>query len=134
MVEIVHNPILSDATLQALWATAWGDTNRNSFQPVLQRSLAYIGAFDGDRLIGFVNLAWDGGVHAFLLDTCVDPDYRRQGIATRLVAAARAAATAGGAEWLHVDYEPHLAGFYTACGFAPTQAGLIRLRLDHDEM
>jgi hypothetical protein len=33
-----------------------------------------------------------------------------------------------GAHWLHVDFEPHLTDFYRACGFAPTAAGLIRLR------
>jgi hypothetical protein len=29
--------------------------------------------------------------------------------------------------WLHVDFEPHLEGFYRGCGFTPTPAGLIRL-------
>ena len=33
-----------------------------------------------------------------------------------------------GACWLHVDFERHLAGFYRACGFRPTEAGLIKLR------
>ena len=32
-----------------------------------------------------------------------------------------------GVEWLHVDHEPDLAGFYARCGFRPTPAGLIRL-------
>jgi len=37
------------------------------------------------------------------------------------------AATAG-CEWLHVDFDEHLSGFYfDACGFAPTPAGLISL-------
>jgi len=31
-----------------------------------------------------------------------------------------------GALWLHVDFEPHLAGFYRACAFRPTEAGLMR--------
>ena len=31
------------------------------------------------------------------------------------------------AAWLHVDFEPHLEGFYRACGFRPTAAGLIDL-------
>ena len=35
------------------------------------------------------------------------------------------AAAARGIEWIHVDYEPHLDGFYRACGFQPTLAGLI---------
>jgi hypothetical protein len=31
-------------------------------------------------------------------------------------------------EWLHVDFEDHLRGFYfDACGFTPTNAGLIEL-------
>ncbi|TDC74765.1 GNAT family N-acetyltransferase, partial [Streptomyces hainanensis] len=40
------------------------------------------------RLVGFVNVAWDGGAHAFLLDTVVASDHRRLGIAARLVAVA----------------------------------------------
>ncbi|MFD5436354.1 GNAT family N-acetyltransferase [Kitasatospora sp. NPDC127067] len=79
-------------------------------------------------LVGFVNLAWDGGAHAFLLDTVVAPDARRQGIATRLVAAAADGARAAGCTWLHVDYEPHLRPFYLdACGLRPTDAGLLAL-------
>ena len=36
--------------------------------------------------------------------------------------------TAAGCDWLHVDYEPHLAAFYTeACGFSSTSAGLRTL-------
>jgi GNAT superfamily N-acetyltransferase len=90
--------------------------------------LLHVGALDAGRLVGFVNVAWDGGIHAFILDTCVDPDFRRQGIATAMVTAARDTARARGALWLHVDFEPHLHGFYAKCGFADTAAGLIRLR------
>jgi GNAT superfamily N-acetyltransferase len=55
----------------------------------------------------------------------VHPDFRRRGIATALVRLVTDAAR--GAEWLHVDYEPHLDEFYRRCGFAPTKAGLMRL-------
>lgn len=96
--------------------------------PILDRGLGHLGAYDGSRLVGFVNIAWDGGVHAFILDTCVDPDFRRQGIATRLVKAAETLAYSRGAHWLHVDFEQHLEPFYRACGFRPTMAGLIDLR------
>jgi len=82
---------------------------------------------DGD-LIGFVNVAWDGGVHAFVLDTLVARPWQRQGIATRLVALAETEARAAGCEWLHVDFEPHLTGFYLdACGFTSAPAGVIAL-------
>ena len=127
MIDIVNDPFPTDAALSALWLAAWGDAGPASFQPILQRSLAHVGAFDGALLVGFVNVAWDGGIHAFILDTCVDPAYRRQGIATRLVQAAAEAARAGGAGWLHVDFEPHLTAFYRGCGFRETAAGLIAL-------
>lgn len=79
-------------------------------------------------LLGFVNVLWDGGVHAFLLDTAVDPGAHRLGIGTRLVAAAAEGARAAGCDWLHVDFEPHLRPYYFgACGFRPTDAGLLAL-------
>lgn len=127
MVTIKTDPFPPDAVMRQLWQLAWGIPGPESFQPILKRSLAHVGAYHGERLVGLVNVAWDGGVHAFLLDTCVLPELRRQGIATRLVARAQALATQRGTEWLHVDFEPQLEGFYRACGFQPTKAGLIRL-------
>ena len=94
-----------------------------------RHSLGWVTArTDGGELIGFVNVAWDGGVHAFLLDTLVADAWRRQGLATRIVRAAEAGAREAGCEWLHVDFEPHLAAFYVeACGFTSTPAGVIAL-------
>jgi GNAT superfamily N-acetyltransferase len=127
MPDIRIDPFPSPEDLAALWAAAWQGARPPDFARILPRSLAHLGAYDEGRLIGFVNVAWDGGIHAFLLDTCVHPDLRRRGIATALVSEAVRVARARGAEWLHVDFEPHLQGFYAACGFAPTAAGLIRL-------
>ena len=114
--------------LNALNRVSWGQAHSDrDYAAVLDRSLGHVCAFDGESLIGFVNIAWDGGVHAFLLDTCVAPDFRRRGVATALVKTAVDLARARGAQWLHVDFEPHLVGFYQGCGFRPTGAGLIDL-------
>jgi GNAT superfamily N-acetyltransferase len=68
-------------------------------------------------------------VHAFLLDTMVSADERRQGHAARIVRFAAEKAKDAGCEWLHVDFESHLRQFYIeACGFRPTAAGLIALK------
>jgi ribosomal protein S18 acetylase RimI-like enzyme len=84
--------------------------------------------FDDGALIGFVNVAWDGGDHAFLLDTKVRPDQQRRGIGTELVRIAVEHAREAGCEWMEVDFEDELAPFYyDACGFVRTQAGLIHL-------
>ena len=95
---------------------------------VQQHSLGWVCARDGVRLVGFANVAWDGGVHAFVLDTMVRAGDARQGIGTELVAVSVAESRAVGCEWLHVDFDDHLREFYFgACGFEPTNAGLIKL-------
>ncbi|GAA3110042.1 GNAT family N-acetyltransferase [Rhizobium viscosum] len=127
MSELRIDPFPSNEELAVLWASSWGGVQPPDFARILPRSLAHIGAYHENRLMGFVNVAWDGGGHAFILDTCVHHHMRRQGIGMALVQEAARVARERGAQWLHVDFEPHLAGFYRACGFRPTQAGLIRL-------
>ncbi len=121
------NPPVDNAALNELFALAWPQHTHIDFQPLLQRSLAYVCAYADTTLIGFVNLAWDGGIHAFLLDTTVHPHWQRQGIGSQLVQRATAIARERGIHWRHVDYAPHLDAFYRGCGFQPTLAGLIRL-------
>ncbi|GAA1436643.1 GNAT family N-acetyltransferase [Nocardiopsis tropica] len=101
-------------------ADVWGRVN--------DHSLGWVCARRGDELVGFVNVVWDGGVHAFVLDTVTDPRLRRAGIGAGLVRLATERARDAGCRWLHVDFEPHLEPFYLrACGFSPTRAGLIAL-------
>lgn len=121
-------PPLNNQDLNALFANAWADFKPRDFVPVLKRSLGYVCAYQGDRLVGFVNVAWDGGAHAFLLDTTVHQDMQHQGIGLELVRRAKNLAYEAGSEWLHVDYETHLSEFYEKCGFKKTKAGLIKLR------
>lgn len=126
-IRIEIDPFPGTAALDRLWRVAWAGSGPADPNAILSRSLVHLGAFDGDLLVGFVNVAWDGGVHAFLLDPTVDPAYGRAGLGTRLVRDASRLAGERGAQWLHVDYEPHLAEFYRKCGFRPTEAGLMRL-------
>jgi len=92
-------------------------------------SLGWVTARTADGLlVGFVNVAWDGGDHAFLLDTKTRGDHQRHGIGAQLVRHAVTGARAAGCEWLHVDFAADLAPFYfDACGFRPTEAGLVHL-------
>jgi GNAT superfamily N-acetyltransferase len=95
---------------------------------VERHSLGWVCARERGTLVGFVNVAWDGAIHAFLLDTLVTSRLRRLGVGRELVAVAVAHAREAGCDWLHVDFEDELRGFYFgACGFAPTNAGLIEL-------
>jgi GNAT superfamily N-acetyltransferase len=119
-----------NAEVNALHAEAFGHSvlEDDWLGQVSGHSLGWVCARRDEQLVGFVNVAWDGGVHAFVLDTIVSADARREGIGKALVEAAVTGAKQAGCEWLHVDFEDHLRAFYfDACGFEPTNAGLIRL-------
>jgi GNAT superfamily N-acetyltransferase len=129
MTEIVYRvrPPVTNADLNPLFFVSWPKHEEWDFSPILERSLLWVCAYVETRLIGYVNLAWDGGVHGFILDTTVHPDYRRQGIGVQLVKTAIEAARQYDLEWIHVDYEPHLEAFYIQCGFRPSAAGILRM-------
>ncbi len=98
---------------------------------VAAHSLGWVCARDGGELVGWVNVAWDGDTHAFVLDPLVATRVARRGIGTQLIAAVVEGAREAGCEWLHVDFDDHLRSFYfDACGFSPTGAGLLRLSGD----
>jgi GNAT superfamily N-acetyltransferase len=125
---------VANGELEALHAEGLGHevTDFDWLSRLERYSLGWVCARSADgTLAGFVNVPWDGYAHAFIIDTVVAARAGRQGVGTRLVAMAAAEARAAGCEWLHVDFEDHLADFYfQACGFRPTQAGLIQLRGD----
>jgi ribosomal protein S18 acetylase RimI-like enzyme len=120
---------ITDEQVVELTISHGGRPTRGWWDRIRPHSCGWVTAHLADEtLIGFVNVAWDGGDHAFLLDPKVRPDHQRRGIATELVRRAAIQAKAAGCEWLHVDFENRLAPFYyDACGFHPTAAGLLHL-------
>jgi len=95
---------------------------------VHNHSLGWVCARAGEDLVGFVNVPWDGALHAFIMDTMVGGAWRRRGVGTGLIAKATEGARSAGCEWLHVDFDDHLRTFYfDACEFVPTNAGVISL-------
>ena len=121
---------LSDDEMVELVESHGGRSERGWWDKVRRQSLGWVTARTADgTLVGFVNVAWDGSDHAFLIDTKTTGPFQRRGIGTRLVQMAAEQARAAGCEWLHVDFEDHLRSFYfDACGFTPTDAGVIHLR------
>ncbi len=129
-IELEVRCDVDDRELSELHARAFG-SDFAQVEPWADRlarhSLSWVGAFHADQLVGFVHACWDGGRHAFLLDTVVEPTFQHRCIGRALVRRLTAEVAAAGCDWLHVDYEPHLDNFYRSCGFDPTAAGLLQL-------
>jgi GNAT superfamily N-acetyltransferase len=133
-------------TIEVHWRGEFGNDERNGLHAeafghrvysadewdwralVERHSLGWVVARDDDALVGFLNVPWDGLVHAWIQDVMVAGSRRHQGIGIELVEMGRDEARRAGCEWLHVDFDADLKPFYRACGFTPTGAGLIALR------
>jgi len=128
-IDYAWRGALTDDEMVELVESHGGRASAGWWDRIRTHSLGWVSARARDGLLlGFVNVAWDGGDHAFLIDTKTRGSHQRRGIGTELVRLAVTGARGAGCEWLHVDFEPHLAAFYfEACGFRPTEAGLIHL-------
>jgi ribosomal protein S18 acetylase RimI-like enzyme len=120
---------LTDAEMVELVESHGGNAVAGWWDRIRPFSLGWVTARRGGVVVGFVNVAWDGGDHAFLLDPKTRGSEQRQGIGTELVRLATHHAREAGCEWLHVDFAAELAPFYfEACGFRRAEAaGLIHL-------
>ncbi len=122
---------VDDAALSRLHHRAFGSAS-TAVVPWSERlsrySLFWVSATEAEDIVGFVNVIGDGGAHAVVLDTVVSPEMQGRGIGKQLIEIAATEARARGCHWLHVDFEPRLAGFYVdVCGFRATTSGLRRL-------
>ena len=126
-LEYKISPGIDNESLNRLFSTSWENFNHRSFK-YLKTSLFYICCYYGNELIGFVNTVTDGYLHAFVLDVTVNPSFRRKGIGTALVQKAILECKTKEIEWIHVDYEAHLEGFYSKCGFKNTKSGIIKIK------
>ena len=126
-IDYKISPEIDNTSLNKLFSESWVDYTTRSFE-YLHNSLFYVCCYDENELVGFINIASDGYLHAFILDVTVSPGYRRKGIGTELIQKAITDCKIKGIEWVHVDYVEHLETFYYKCGFKDTKAGLINLK------
>jgi GNAT superfamily N-acetyltransferase len=133
IITYIWRGVVDNVEMNALHAEAFGTrvytpAEWNWTEQLERHSLGWVVAREEARLVGFVNVPWDGFMHAWIQDTMVAAAARHRGIGGGLVAVAATEARAAGCEWLHVDFDDHLRPFYLdSCGFTPTNAGLIAL-------
>lgn len=117
-----------DAVL-ALWRRADAVPRPTDRPDALHRRLErdrdlFVLAWDGDRLVGSLMGGWDGW-RGQMYRLTIDPAYRRQGVAPRLVEAVEARLRALGAERitsLVFTQEPGAAALWRSAGYEPDPA------------
>jgi len=124
---IKQNSVVNSDEINSLMSLCWNDHENVNYQSILDKSLAYITVREDSKLIGFYNLAWDGGRHATVFDLNVHPDYRHQGIALKMLELAPIIAKKNNIKFLHVDFDLKLEKLYKKAGFEIISAGIIKL-------
>ncbi len=117
------------AGLMRLYESADWARGRDSggVQASLAASIA-VGAWEGERLVGFTRALSDGRYRAYVEDVVIDPEYRQYGIGTKMVA--RLLAALPNVRVVSLFCEPERVAFYERNGFraSPKQVMVHRSR------
>jgi N-acetylglutamate synthase-like GNAT family acetyltransferase len=108
----------------------WPEHGEQDITAVLSSDLA-IGAWDGERLIGFARVISDHRLHAYIDDVVIHPDYQRQGVGRELLANLLAALQH--IETITLFCQPELLEFYRQSGFRafPSQVVMHQKGSEH---
>ncbi len=85
-----------------------------------------VGAFDGDRLIGFARALCDEAFNGYIGTVCVHPDYRAQGIGTEIVR--QLTEDSPEITWVLRAAAPGATAFWEKQGFVRSDSAMQRLR------
>ncbi len=108
---------------------ACGLEGQQSEESRLRRMIDYadrtVGAFEGERLVGFASALCDEAFNGYIGTVCVHPGHRGQGIGTELVA--QLTEDSPEITWV-VRAVQDTGGFWERQGFTPSAAGMEKLR------
>lgn len=90
------------------------------------RSFCRIGAFDGEKLVGYVDCVSNGVTDAYIQDLMVHPSYQGQGIGTQLMERMICFLKEQRIYMISVIYEEALQPFYKRFGFQEMLCGQMQ--------
>lgn len=129
MLEYKTNPGASPESIAALRrSVGWGGMEAALRNPAL-RDYLQIACYDGDELVGFLDVVSNGVTDAYIQDVMVRPDYQGKGIGTELMNRAINRLKADHIYMVSVIYgEEELRPFYERFGFYTMLCGQMETR------
>lgn len=121
MIEIREYTQYCESEVLPLYeAVGWTSyTERpDMLQAAFRGSLAVLGAFEDNRLVGLLRAVGDGASILYVQDILVHPGFQRRGIGSALLHTILQRYPTVHQTVLMTDNTPKTAAFYKACGFA----------------
>jgi ribosomal protein S18 acetylase RimI-like enzyme len=115
-ISLHEDRAIDPAQVRRLYQTVdWGhNRDEDGINKTIEAGVA-VGAWDGERLVGFVRALSDGRYRAYIEDVMVDPEYRGRQIGERMVA--EMVKALGEIEIVSLFCLPERVAFYQRNGF-----------------
>ena len=118
-----ERPIAAAAVRRLYDGAGWRpDWSLGGIDRAIEASVA-VGAWDGDRLVGFARAISDGEHRAYVEDVVIDPEYRGRRIGEGIVAALVEAI--GEVHIVSLFCEPERVEFYARNGFRASETAVM---------
>lgn len=104
-------------------SVGWETTE--NYGKILENSHFYVTVRDGDKLVGFVNLAGGVAGDCLIYDLCVHPDYQGRGIATGMINEIIEYCKGNSIHGLNVLFEEKNLPFFKKLGFRMMHGGYM---------
>jgi len=120
-----EKPGLTPEQVAALRESVGWDGISELYEKILGTTYFCVGCFDGDTLVGYVDVVSDGVCDAYIRDLVVHPDYQWKGIGSKLLSIAIEKVKEDGIYATNTLFEPALTDFYKKAGFHIMSGGII---------
>lgn len=122
-MEYEFNRSVSADKIAALRSSVGWNRMKECYNNVLATSYFHIACYDGEKLIGYIDVVSNGITDAYIQDLIVSPSYQGQGIGTELMNRTIAYLKEKKIYAISVLFEERLKGFYKKFGFTMLLAG-----------
>ena len=98
------------------WKPSWGE-NPEFLNAIVKDSAIFVGAFSEEKLVGMGRALSDLSSDAYIQDIAVLKDFRKKGIAKKIISTLIEELKKNGVDWIGLVAEPGTSSFYRKLGF-----------------
>jgi len=126
MITCIDNKPTSVKAIADLRESVGWNRMETVYNDPLMTSFFHIAAYNGDKLIGYIDSVSNGVTDAYIQDLMVHPDYQGKGIGTELMNRMIATLKERNIYMISVVFEEKLKSFYSRFGFFDMLCGQMQ--------